>query len=423
MSDRIKALDGLRGFAALVVVCHHALLLNPVLAGPYTDPDARPSGVDWWLLYTPLHTIWNGAGAVWVFFVLSGYVLALPVAAGKHLRWASYYPRRLVRLYLPVWAAVAFAVTVRYAIPVHAVPGGSWWFTRRAAPSWPGAFQDVILLGPAGMVVGVLWSLRWEVWFSLLLPLFVLAGARTRRFPGWLLLAALIGVNAVPISGTKGDALNFLPMFACGVALAFHRPHVPDWAGACGLVVINGPWLILAVQPHLGRAEQGAGRGAALLGATLLVGWAAGRQSGVLTWRVAGWLGSRSFSLYLVHDPILVTAGLLLNRPWWVGSLAAVPVSLAAAEVFWRLVERPSTRLAKTRLSRWSRPSGLLGGEHGRRDDLRRRTTQVGREVDGDLLAATGVEVQGAEHVRRGDVVEDARRRDDLSGVTGSDSL
>jgi peptidoglycan/LPS O-acetylase OafA/YrhL len=59
------------------------------------------------------------------------------------------------------------------------------------------------------------------------------------------------------------------------------------------------------------------------------------------------WLGVRSFSLYLIHEPIVVSIAFCLHatNPFLVG-LFAVPLSLAATEVFFRLVERPSHRLA-----------------------------------------------------------------------------
>lgn len=60
--------------------------------------------------------------------------------------------------------------------------------------------------------------------------------------------------------------------------------------------------------------------------------------------RPVQWLGSRSFSLYLVHEPIVVTLTFAFGgRPApWELLLTALPASLLAAELFWRGVERPS---------------------------------------------------------------------------------
>lgn len=52
--------------------------------------------------------------AVLIFFVLSGFVLALP-ATLKAVRWRVYYVKRLVRLYVPVWGSLVVAVVLAEA--------------------------------------------------------------------------------------------------------------------------------------------------------------------------------------------------------------------------------------------------------------------------------------------------------------------
>ncbi|WP_226360244.1 acyltransferase family protein [Pseudonocardia sp. ICBG1142] len=61
------------------------------------------------------------------------------------------------------------------------------------------------------------------------------------------------------------------------------------------------------------------------------------------------WLGSRSFSLYLIHDAVVISTVLLFGGrpPVWLTVLVAVPVALVVAEVFFRVAERPAHRLAR----------------------------------------------------------------------------
>ena len=60
------------------------------------------------------------------------------------------------------------------------------------------------------------------------------------------------------------------------------------------------------------------------------------------------WLGRRSFSLYLVHEPIVVTAIFVTHATApAVPMLIAIPCSLAATVVMYALVERPTQRLAR----------------------------------------------------------------------------
>ncbi len=60
------------------------------------------------------------------------------------------------------------------------------------------------------------------------------------------------------------------------------------------------------------------------------------------------WPGVRSFSLYLVHEPIVVSIALLLGPKWVpLTVLIGVPLSLVATQLFYYSVERPSHRLSR----------------------------------------------------------------------------
>ncbi len=68
------------------------------------------------------------------------------------------------------------------------------------------------------------------------------------------------------------------------------------------------------------------------------------------------WLGLRSFSLYLVHLPLVSVTVLLLGgtAPLWAVLLIAVPAALLTTAVFYRVVELPSHRLARRAAARLS---------------------------------------------------------------------
>jgi peptidoglycan/LPS O-acetylase OafA/YrhL len=57
------------------VLLYHVLATNfpPLQAGVYLTPAS--SRLDNVLIFSPLHIVWLGAEAVWLFFVLSGFVL------------------------------------------------------------------------------------------------------------------------------------------------------------------------------------------------------------------------------------------------------------------------------------------------------------------------------------------------------------
>lgn len=349
---RVVSLDGLRGLAALVVLVHHALLLSPELAAPYRDPADAPTGIIARLVeYSPLRLAWNGTAAVWIFFVLSGYVLALPAARGRSMNWRLYYPKRLARLYLPVWAAIVLAVGWALLVPrVPAEEGTSWWLAAHGLPGLRGLAHDATLVDGAGNSTSVLWSLQWEVWFSLLLPVYLWAGRLTRRLPPLPVLVVLALVSAVAPSTSWHDAVRYLPMFACGVVLAFaQRPlRVGPWAAVCAAVAINASWYVLGVDPQAAGQVLRAANVVEVVSAAALVAWAAGGlRAAWLGNGVLGWLGSRSFSLYLVHEPVVVSLGILFRPTWWPATALSLPVSLLLAEIFWRTVEGPGMRIAQ----------------------------------------------------------------------------
>jgi peptidoglycan/LPS O-acetylase OafA/YrhL len=56
--------------------------------------------------------------------------------------------------------------------------------------------------------------------------------------------------------------------------------------------------------------------------------------------RIVAWLGLISFSLYLVHEPIIIGAAFLTHGAVW-AVLIAVVVSFVVAQLFYMFVERP----------------------------------------------------------------------------------
>ncbi len=57
-------------------------------------------------------------------------------------------------------------------------------------------------------------------------------------------------------------------------------------------------------------------------------------------------LGTISFSLYLVHEPILVFFARLIHDPA-VALLVSIPTVLVVTVLFWRLIEQPAHRLSR----------------------------------------------------------------------------
>ena len=348
---RAPALDGLRGVAALIVVMNHVVLSIPALTGPEYG-HFHASGWAWWVTDTPLEILWNGGDAVIVFFALSGFVLVVRPIRDR-AAWLAYYPARLVRLYLPVFVSVLIALA--WATAVHA------WVPLSA----DSVLRDMVVVRGVDLLNAPLWSLQWEVIFSVLLPLYV-AFAWFR--PGWwapkiVLLLAVIAVGAH--SGRL--ELLLLPEFALGAILAVdHRRGTTrrfldrlDHRGRVQLAVAVGFVALVTIESRaLLASDVEPGRAALITSAVLVAAGAAlvvalvlhcPPVGSLLCRPTAQWLGARSFSLYLVHYPIVrsvrhLTDGLAGGT----ADFVAIPLSLLAAELFFRSIERPSHHLAQS---------------------------------------------------------------------------
>ena len=362
---RVYSLDGLRGVAAVVVFVHHAFLTQPALAEAYRAHPGHLGTVSWLFTHTPLHLLWAGTEAVFVFFVLSGLVLALPASDGGRIDLAAYYPRRLLRLYLPVWAAVVLALGWAAAFPRLWHRGDSWWLKDYAAePTAAGARGDLLMLHGPGTTNHVLWSLQWEVVYCLALPLVVVLLKIGRRL-WWLKASAVMGAMAAG-AGLNNSALWYLSIFATGTLMALERPRLGRWAAwlddrekadrwwAATLTASLGLLLTYWFVPVAGMQATGLGavRGLQALGACglVFVAWFAPAARGALNSEIAQWLGDRSFSLYLVHLPVIVAVSTWLGGQPHLGGvlIASAVIAFPLAAVFHRFVEQPAHRLART---------------------------------------------------------------------------
>lgn len=318
--------------------------------------------LEWWLVNTPLHLLWEGTAAVYVFFILSGLVLAKAVyASDGSFGWRVFYTQRLLRLYLPIWAAVLFTVFTFSIVPRTADMGSAWIQAGATEVTLSRTVRDLTLVLGTGGLSSPLWSLRWEILFSLLLPLYVWVAYLVRRRP----LLTIAGCLMVVAAGDmlNQDVLRYMPMFAIGVLLfplievsqemqrneVVARKHA---AGApilvLGLLLLNLRWLAPALTADV--IAGGVLLGLSTLGAIMVV-ICASQYPPVARFLSSSpllWLGRISFSLYLVHEPIIIgTAYLFGPGNEYIASPVAMAASFIVCSLFFRFVERPSHMVAK----------------------------------------------------------------------------
>lgn len=362
-AGRIVALDSLRGVAAVSVVVYHCLLVWPdlfeTLGGggvPFFRTGQDPVVVAL-LTTTPPSLLWSGREAVLLFFVLSGFVLAQGFLRGMP-PYLPFMARRACRLLLPC-AAVTLPVALLVAL-LDPEPGpgwSAWTLFHWGEPVTPRlvAAHALLLEQPYGLN-SPLWSLHHEWRVSLLFPLLVLLARLGRG------AALAVGLGAAAAGAVEGRLLGtdwlstlvYVPHFMLGVLLAREGPGLPARIAALAPRWRHGLWLLcyllltyrwLAPGPAL-ALDLVNGAGAALLIALIL---SSPRAQRLLCARPLVWLGDVSFSLYLVHVPVILAALHLApdGLPTWTALAGAALLSFPVAWAVFHLAERPSIRLGR----------------------------------------------------------------------------
>lgn len=369
----VVELQSVRGLASMVVLASHCFSYyeTPVWFGQVKN------------------ILFNGQGGVVLFFVLSGFVLgnSLKGAPLERRSLGAFYLKRLFRIYPALWAAsaVGFAYILVHFNTPH--PDASAWFMARFRHERlvPIGYAAA-LVGALGLLVPPVWSIFNELIGSAFLPFTTrLAFDRPRWGLAFAGLLLVIGVTLGPRS--YYGALLYPMDFQAGVLIALlfsrapqlRRPS-PYWpalfgigvlasGGARGLVLLFDPDLIQN-DPLMHLVELG---GAVAIITSVIAGPLAFLRN-----RLVKDLGDISYSVYLLHFPIMCFTALGLGRvlggrglaPWesLVLCLVTIIVTIGAATAAYRFVELPFVALGKRvagRLYRTGRARLGVGVEAG----------------------------------------------------------
>ena len=354
MKSHIHSLDGLRGVAALVVVAHHLLLTLPWFADRVELGQLGAKGqftFSWYNFfeYTPLHILYGGTEAVVIFFVLSGFVLINPVSKQSLV---TYTRNRLVRLYAPIIAAVLLAGGLVKVIPHQKMDDASWWLNSHAIPFTFGSLaRNIWVLDGTDWLNSSLWSMRYEVVFSLCVMVF--AGFEFKKSASRFIRAFIIVVATIWIGIHFGlDLLSWLPVFFAGSALHWLSQGKFFSSGLKAIIgwfVMFVPWYFAGFGYLLSTSVS---RICMTLGAVLIIDACRDQGSAVsrvLSTRPFKLAGRYSYSLYLVHAPILTSVwfamGATESHVGWLlrAGISILFIGLGTALVY-TVAERPSLK-------------------------------------------------------------------------------
>jgi peptidoglycan/LPS O-acetylase OafA/YrhL len=361
---RLEGLDGFRALAALFVVLHHAwLIVWPVGYRKY------PTGL------THTLTGWLGYGhfAVVAFIAISGFCLGLPLATRGRNGWKGmwhFYGRRARRILPPYYASIAFTLLL-IAVAVGDKLGTHW---DSAVPvDYSKLWIHLLLVNNIALlpqINGVYWSIAVEWQIYLVFPILAWIWLRTGPYA-----AALVGTVAGTWIGIKttGTPLvlvsgQLLAVFCFGF-LGAHlyanfgprlKPKMLLFAASVllfAIVVFCARMSLGQIVPRFYWLDLPVGVCAVLL--ILAAVRAENPWHAFLEGPRLRKLGVFSYSLYLMHMPLLQVAWLLLVAPFGLTELpaflivafAGTALSIGVSYGFFLLVESRFLNSAQPKLT------------------------------------------------------------------------
>ncbi|MEO8387068.1 acyltransferase [Polaromonas sp.] len=316
----------------------------------------------------PTHYWADGSAGVDIFFVISGFVMAMSTsalpssgAARAAAAWV-FMRRRLLRIAPLYWFYTLLKVALLLAVPTLA---------SRASVE-PGHLMASLLFIPAvspwGLVLPTLpvgWTLNFEMLFYAVFAAAIALGAPRIRFCLLVFLLVFLAGRYVPNSVVLGFyAQSIVFEFILGVCIAYAFLNFRRPSPGVGLIVaaIGVAFMFVPDWGHSMDRFTTWGCGAALivLGSVWLEPWT---LRAPLSSRLS-FLGDASYSIYLSHT-FVVPAGVLALKKLGVQDnlLIVLAVGLAvvvAGCISYVWLERPMTTFFKRALSRTPGPSTKL---------------------------------------------------------------
>lgn len=333
--ERLDSLDALRGLAALAVCWYHVVSGGKLL----------PAG---WLAGASAY----GHLGVAVFFVISGFVIpwSLRKEAAGFAGYGRFLGKRMLRLHPPFLAACLVGIGLNWLS--MKVPG---YQGSLPDPYLPSAFtslgRDLFyltgLLGKEWTLV-VAWTLALEVQFYLIGGLAAL-GLRPDSHKRGLAIFLVAACGAGFLISESVLVFVFLPLFMMGWAAA--------WMKLCPESRLA--WVVLLASAAATTYYQDAATAVAAIATFGVI-----RFLPSFSLPGLAWLGSISYSLYLIHVPL---GGRVINLGQrWVPegdgrlllALGATAVSLLGAWLFFKAIEQPCQNWSR-RLFQRRRPEGV----------------------------------------------------------------
>lgn len=360
---RLPELDSLRGIAAVSVMLYHFFRLWET--GDFST--IQKATILW-----PLRIVFLGDEAVLLFFLLSGFVLAMPAIHGKAQPYGVFMTRRIFRIYIPYLTALVLAV-LGASIFHGPLPLSAWSNATWSRPVDPGlVLQHILLLGHYDHTQfnTSFWSLIHVMRIALVFPFLCALTLRIKPRYSLGLAAAFCLISGLldlrwPRYHGAFLTIQLLAFTVAGILLAKHKERIAAcyrsvgrrahiaFAGACISLYCYGSLLAGA---HSGLAADWLP--AAGASGIIVVALNSSPARRALLARPIQFLGRISYSVYLLHGTILFALVHMLNPrlPLFAILPLYLAITLLASAGFYSLVEMPAMNAGR-RIGRHFQPA------------------------------------------------------------------
>ena len=342
-ASRMPLIDALKAIAAMLVLMNHFSSYGPLAEAARNH---FPVTFNWLFEY--------GRMAVQVFLVVAGFLAARGLSADGQALGGSPLPliwKRYLRLAVPYLAAIGLAI-IAAAIADR-------WIDDESIPARATFLQWLAhatllhgLLGFDALSAGV-WYIAIDFQLFALMAILLWSGRVRVVAPALVLAVASASLFWFNRDASWDNwAIYFFGSYGLGAAAwwASDRRQMSAWLGVILTVAIAA--LVIDFRLRILLA----------LAVALLLGF--GRRTGLLEqWpnaRPLAFLGQISYSVFLVHFPVLLLANTLYAHTSYDSPLStvlclglSVTASIAAATLFYRWIESPEASRRITGAMAW----------------------------------------------------------------------
>ncbi|MBU5266523.1 acyltransferase family protein [Virgibacillus proomii] len=347
----MPGLDGLRALSVLAVIAYH------------------------------LNLKWAQGGflGVGIFFVLSGYLITDQIMKewedSQKLHLLNFWSRRVRRL-LPAMAFMLFFVALWFiCVDPSRLPAlkGDFISSLFYVNNWWLIYHKVSYFesfGPASPL-GHLWSLSIEMQFYLIWPLVLLISLKKVpyriKFMRWILACAALSALAMALIYVPGtdpsrvyygtDTRAFALLVGAGLAVIWPSWKMIDKVSIRGRGILDivgalGLFVLITMIYRTGEFDDSLYRGGffllSFISAVVIAVLAhpASRLGKVMGCKPLRWLGTRSYSLYIWHFPVIILSSPAVNTegPSVLRILLQLVISFILADLSYKYVEEPFRR-------------------------------------------------------------------------------